>query len=138
MQLNEASSMTLNSYQDFTDTTAVYPVDAYIYLPVIGLDGEEVPHELEGHQIPWLYPALALGEEAGEVLGKIAKFVRKKGRDTDQLRELVKKELGDVLYQVSQLARQFDITLEELAQDNKAHLEDRKDRGVIIGEGDER
>lgn len=129
--------MQLNEYQDFTDTTAMYNTNIYAYVPHAFADGS-VADDLKGVQMSWLYPALALGEEAGEVLGKIAKYVRKGDSDEDGLREVVNKELGDVLYQVAQLARQFGLTLEEIAQSNKKKLEDRQDRGVLIGEGDER
>lgn len=129
--------MRLNEYQDFTDTTAMYNEGIYAYVPHYFSDGSQAD-DLKGLQIPWLYPALALGEEAGEVLGKIAKFIRKSDSDVDALREMVKKELGDVLYQTAQLARQFELTLEEIAVDNKAKLEDRMARNVVIGEGDER
>lgn len=129
--------MLLNDYQNFTDTTAMYNENVYTYVPHYFADGEQAP-DLKGVMLPWLYPALALGEEAGEVLGKLAKFIRKGDSDVEGLRELVKKELGDVLYQTAQLARQFDLTLEEIATENKAKLEDRMARNVIIGEGDAR
>ena len=60
------------------------------------------------------YPLIALGEEVGEVMGKIAKFGRKNNMSVEQvinaianpqtsavheLREQVGKELGDVLWQ---------------------------------------
>src|SRR5690349_4384125 len=65
-------------------------------------------------RMPYLYPVLALNEEAGEVAGKVAKWVRKSAAQTSDeaeetfevLREDVKKELGDVLYSVAETARQ--------------------------------
>lgn len=97
-------------------------------------------------QLPFLYPVLALSEEAGEVAGKVAKWVRKSKTQTydetdaafQLLREDVKKELGDVLYQLAETARQFGFTLQDVVDTNQHKLSDRADRGVIVGEGDER
>lgn len=125
--------LTFESYQAFTQSLAAYNTNAYVYIPNRLYEDQQ-----DGLQISWLYPALALGEEAGEVLGKIAKFVRKSSDDEAELRELVKKELGDVLYQVSQLAYEFDLSLRDIAEGNVEKLTDRKERGVIVGEGDDR
>ncbi len=125
--------LTFESYQAFTQSLAEYNTNAYVYIPNRLYEDQQ-----DGLQISWLYPALALGEEAGEVLGKIAKFVRKSSDDEAELRELVKKELGDVLYQVSQLAYEFDLSLRDIAEGNVEKLTDRKERGVIVGTGDNR
>lgn len=127
------SKLDFESYQVFTNSLAAYNTQAYVYVPNRLYEDQQ-----DGLQINWLYPALALGEEAGEVQGKIAKFVRKSSDDVEGLRDLVKKELGDVLYQVSQLAYEFGLTLQEVAEGNVEKLEDRKERGVIVGEGDNR
>lgn len=132
------TTLTFNQYQDFTDTTAQYNEEVYAYVPSRTSEGELIEYDLQGVRMPFMYPAIALAEEAGEVAGKIAKFIRKRDDDLDGLRDVVLKELGDVLYQVAQTARQFNLTLEEIALDNKAKLEDRAERGVIIGEGDNR
>lgn len=134
----ETDTISFDEYQAFTDTTAQYNEGVYAYVPARTAEGDIIEYELKGLQMPWIYPVIALGEEAGEVLGKVAKFIRKSSDDEDGLRELVKKELGDVLYQVAQTARQFHLGLEEIALDNKAKLEGRVERGTIIGEGDER
>lgn len=118
---------TFNEYQDWTHTTAVYNDRVYAEIA----DGAEVP-------LPYIYPVLALSEEAGEVAGKVAKFVRKRGYDQVELGELVKKELGDVMYQLARCAYEFGFTLQEIADDNVSKLTDRQERGVLIGEGDNR
>jgi NTP pyrophosphatase (non-canonical NTP hydrolase) len=82
-----------------------------------------------------IYPVLALAEEAGEVVGKFAKAIRK-GVDVDI--DAIKKELGDVLWNVAEIATILDIDLEEIAIGNIVKLSDREDRGVIVGEGDNR
>lgn len=83
--------------------------------------------------------AIVLGEEAGEVLGKVKKW----GRDADfapdsRLFQDVKAELGDVLWCVSRMATQCGWTLEEIGQASCRKLADRKARGMLHGEGDNR
>lgn len=82
-----------------------------------------------------IYPVLALAEEAGEVLGKFAKATRK---NVPVDIEAIKKELGDVLWNVAEIATILDIDLEDVAIGNIEKLRDREDRGVIVGEGDNR
>lgn len=82
-----------------------------------------------------LYPVLGLAEEAGEVVGKVAKAIRK-GVEVD--REALKKELGDVLWQLAAVATTFDFDLEEIALANIEKLDDRNARNVLVGEGDNR
>lgn len=94
------------------------------------------------------YPFLALGEEAGEVLGKLAKHVRKDNKTLNmalytamsntELHEAVKSELGDVLWQLQACCFELGIKLEDLAQDNLDKLSGRNDRGTIVGSGDNR
>jgi NTP pyrophosphatase (non-canonical NTP hydrolase) len=86
-----------------------------------------------------MYPVLGLGDEAGEVLGKFKKLFRDKGgKYTDEFRSDIKKELGDVLWYISEISTQLEIPLSEIAQGNINKLFDRKERNVINGSGDER
>ena len=82
-----------------------------------------------------LYPFLALAEEAGEVVGKIAKAMRK-GADLPE--DAVALELGDVLWQLSACADELGLSLDDIALRNLSKLGDRAGRGVIVGEGDNR
>ena len=50
----------------------------------------------------------------------------------------MKKELGDVLWYVSQAAYELGYTLQDIAQENIFKLADRAQRKVLNGEGDER
>lgn len=124
---------TFNDYQKFTHSLAVYNEDVEL---IIKNDDEA----FVSLPMTYTYPILALAEEAGEVAGKLAKFVRKSkgGVDPLALRDMVIKELGDVLYQVSETARQFEVTLQDVVDMNVAKLTDRADRGVLVGEGDNR
>lgn len=83
----------------------------------------------------YVYPALKLAGEAGEVAEKIGKSFRD-GHELD--REEVKKELGDVLWYVAALAKEFDLTLDEVMAANIDKLADRQVRGVLHGSGDNR
>ena len=96
------------------------------------------------------YAYAELAEEAGEVLGKFAKFIRKHEgvapsqlkslkafkTDLEEYREAIKKELGDVLWMVAAIATLEELNLGDIMQDNIAKLTDRLNRGVIVGEGD--
>jgi NTP pyrophosphatase (non-canonical NTP hydrolase) len=104
-------------YQDVAESTAVYPD--------------------KGDNL--YYPALGLAGEAGEVCEKIKKIMRdQKGHFTEDNVEEISKELGDVLWYVAMLAVEFNIALSSVAEDNLAKLQDRMDRGVIKGSGDNR
>jgi NTP pyrophosphatase (non-canonical NTP hydrolase) len=90
-----------------------------------------------GH--PVIYPTLGLVNEAGEVAGKIKKVFRDKGGEiSDETREALKAELGDVLWYIAQVATELDLSLDEIAEHNIAKLYDRLERGKIKGEGDNR
>jgi NTP pyrophosphatase (non-canonical NTP hydrolase) len=87
----------------------------------------------------FVYPALGLAEEAGEVAGKIAKALRDKKADFDsKFKDELKKELGDVLWFVAELCTQFNLDLEDVAKSNIEKLCSRKQRNVIQGNGDNR
>lgn len=108
--------MTLQEYQEAAVVTAKYPN----YLKVI-------------------YPTLGLCGEAGEVAEKVKKIYRDKEGDIDETsRELLKRKLGDVLWYISVVASDLNLSLEDIGQTNIAKLKDRKNRGVISGSGDTR
>lgn len=104
---------TLNGYQAFANSTKKFP---------------------EKHAI--IYPALGLTEEAGEVAGKIKKWLR---GDVDNLdREAVKKEMGDVLWYLASLATDLGFTLEDVALTNIEKITKRNLTGTLKGDGDNR
>ena len=82
---------------------------------------------------------LGLVGEAGETADKIKKIVRDKGgrANTEDI-EAIKKELGDVLWYVANVARYLRIPLSEVAEGNIEKLSSRKARNKLHGEGDER
>lgn len=86
-----------------------------------------------------IYPTLGLANEAGEVLGKVKKVLRdNNGVFTPELNQGIASELGDVLWYIAAAARDLGISLESIAEDNIKKLEDRQQRGVIQGSGDNR
>jgi NTP pyrophosphatase (non-canonical NTP hydrolase) len=85
------------------------------------------------------YPTLGLVNEAGEFAGKVKKIFRDKNgiiSETDRL--ALKAELGDVLWYLTQLCTELNLTLEEVAQSNLEKLFSRLERGKISGDGDNR
>ena len=116
--------MSPNEYQKKAHETASYPY---------GTIGEAQ------HTVDYLYPAMGLSEEAGEVSGKFAKAIRDNDGviDEERKREIIK-ELGDVCWFVAEICTVLGADLEIVMQMNIAKLEDRKARGVIHGSGDNR
>tara|TARA_R110000765_G_C18430331_1_gene545495 strand:- start:45 stop:395 length:351 start_codon:yes stop_codon:yes gene_type:complete len=99
------------------------------------------------------YPFLALGEEAGEVLGKLAKYVRKNNVsigeaidntldvdcvDGEKLLVDLAYELGDVLWQVNACCTELKLDVRMIEDINLAKLRGRDRRNTIIGSGDNR
>ena len=109
--------MNFKEYQQKAQTTAVYP-------------------NLGNNPF---YPALGLGGETGEVLNKVKKIMRDHdGKITDEYREILKAELGDVLWYIAALSNELNLDLGEIAQSNIDKLFSRKQRGTIQGDGDNR
>ena len=87
----------------------------------------------------FIYPVLGLAGEAGEVAEKIKKVVRdEKGKISEEKKGEIKKELGDVLWYVSQIATELNLSLEEIAESNIEKLGSRMKRNKIHGGGDNR
>jgi len=85
------------------------------------------------------YPALGLAGETGEVIEKVKKLVRDKNSIIDDAtREEVKKEMGDVLWYLAQLATELKISLNEAAEKNIEKLMSRMEKGTLHGKGDDR
>lgn len=133
----------LNEYQEDAVSTALYPG--------------------KGACAGALYCALKLAGEAGEVAEKVGKAIRDDGflfsedltipRDsafdaadpwayskwfTAERRDSLIKELGDVLWYVAAMSEELGVTLEDVASQNIAKLQDRAARGVLQGSGDNR
>ncbi len=87
----------------------------------------------------FIYPTLGLVGESGEVAEKIKKVMRDKNGIFDYESKLaLKKELGDVLWYLSNLCDEFNFSLDDVAKDNLEKLNLRLSRGKISGSGDDR
>lgn len=108
--------MELSEYQQLSRRTAQYPRDAWLTYPVLGLAGE-----------------------AGEVAEHAKKAIRDDGGSvSEQRREAMAKEIGDVLWYVAQIATELDLDLDQIAEGNLEKLLSRQQRGVLSGSGDDR
>ena len=112
-------------------------------------------HDFASYGDNAMYPALGLAEEAGEVCGKIAKFIRKNmgfqpatvyrddksitdywNEKNEQFRKDLSKELGDAMWMIAELCTVYGLDLGEVMAENIEKLTDRKAKGLIVGEGD--
>ena len=103
--------MNLGDYQVWTRSTAIYPGSKAIE-----------------------YLALGLTSEAGEVAGKVKKYVR----DLHWDRDAVIAELGDVFWYLARMCDEMNIDAVNVLQLNHDKLEDRKNRNKLQGSGDNR
>ena len=107
--------MNLNDYQEQANDMAIYPTEARLTYPALGLTGE-----------------------AGEVADKVKKLIRDNRPLTSTERVEIAKEVGDVLWYIAALARDLGVDMETIARLNLEKLNSRKQRGVIGGSGDNR
>lgn len=117
--------MEFNDYQKKAKDTAIYP-DVYL-------------EQGSYRSCSFLYPALGLCGESGEVAEKIKKILRdKNGKPSPEDIDGLKKELGDILWYISALAGEFELSLDDIAETNINKLASRKERNEIKGFGDNR
>jgi NTP pyrophosphatase (non-canonical NTP hydrolase) len=109
--------MTFQEYQEFSRKTAIYP----------------------NKDNNFIYPTLGLAGEAGEVAEKIKKVIRDdNGIVSDEKREEIIKELGDVLWYVANLSTELKISFDDVASKNIEKLQSRHQRNELHGSGDNR
>ena len=94
-----------------------------------------------------VYTALGLANEAGEVAGVVKKIIRDDANLNMSItrhevarmnQEKIKAELGDVLWYLAAVAKEYNLKMSDVAQYNLDKLKDRAERGVIKGSGDNR
>lgn len=109
--------MTFKEYQNLSKQTAFFPKNIK----------------------PFIYIALGLAGESGEVVEKIKHVIRDKdGVISKEDKQGIINELGDLLWYMTQLAVELDVSLEKIAEANIEKLFSRKDRGTLKGRGDNR
>lgn len=87
----------------------------------------------------FVYVTLGLVGEAGEIAEKIKKIFRDNNGILDEERkQVLKKELGDVLWYLAQLSTELGLSLDDIACFNIEKLSSRKERGTLHGDGDNR
>jgi len=93
----------------------------------------------KGEALGLTYAALGLAGEAGEIANKAKKVLRDSGGQlTQQQRDDMAAELGDVLWYVAAVAQELGVSLSDVAQANLDKLASRKARGTLQGSGDNR
>lgn len=77
--------------------------------------------------------------ESGEVAEKFKKIIRDKhGALSDDDKQEIIKELGDILWYINSISHILGFSLEDIAQKNLDKVTDRKVRGAQRGSGDNR
>ena len=85
------------------------------------------------------YPTLGLCGESGEVADKIKKIYRdNNGIISEDNKEQLVKEMGDVLWYLANMATDLNVTLEDVARKNLEKIQIRHQKNLIHGEGDNR
>lgn len=108
--------MDIKEYQGFVKELSIYPSTLAIIYPTLGLTGE-----------------------AGEVSEKVKKLYRdESGVVSRVFVDGVKKELGDVLFYITAIANDLDLTLQEVFDCNVEKLTARRERNTLKGNGDDR
>jgi NTP pyrophosphatase (non-canonical NTP hydrolase) len=86
-----------------------------------------------------LHWVLGINGESGEVAEKVKKIIRdKNGQVSQEDKQELAKELGDVLWYLAVLAHDLGVPFDEIAQQNLAKLKSRQARGQLGGSGDNR
>ncbi len=99
---------------------------------------------IENSQSPMVqrltYYGVCLGEECGELLGKIKRIVRDQADDiiTPEFLDSIKKEFGDVIWYLNALRLTLGLEWDDILQTNIDKLNKRAKEDKITGSGDSR
>lgn len=111
--------MDINHYQSMAKKTAIYP------------------ESNTGSKMALAYVALGLSE-AGEVQGKVKKYIRGDFELTKDMRLAIIDELGDVFWYAVVLCEELGFDASLALERNLDKLASRQSRDVLKGDGDNR
>ena len=123
--------MTLNEYQQQAMTTCLPEAENFTYM-MLNLVGEV------GEFAGKVAKAIRKGQVKMKTNGNMCPVISAKMEDVIDYNDALKKEAGDILWQLSGLCSVMGWRLEDIAQQNLDKLADRKSRQVIDGSGDNR
>ena len=125
------SDITATEYQRKAAETAIFPKEKALEYLTLGLTGEagEIANKIKKviRDTKQPYEKTSFGGYAGIVEGKKVEY-----------RDAVIGEIGDVLWYCAMLATEVDANLGKIMENNLEKLADRKARGKIGGNGDNR
>lgn len=134
--------MELNEYQKKAMTTCMESSNnfSYMMLNLVGEVGEFASKVAKG--IRKGYYEINSGENLKDEEKESHLFIRKdRGYELEEIKAdvtLLKKEAGDILWQLAGLCSVMGWSLEDIAQQNLDKLASRQERGKIDGDGDNR
>ena len=111
------SNITATEYQNKAAETAIFPKEKALEYLTLGLAGE-----------------------SGEIANKAKKLLRD-GADREEFHaklNAIGHEIGDVMWYCAMLAKEVDMNLGRIMEDNLDKLADRKARNRLQGDGDNR
>jgi len=117
MKEKRVSDISATLYQEKACETAIFPQNKAMEYLTLGLTGE-----------------------AGEIANKVKKFIRDGAAQDEYLAKRIEigYEIGDVLWYCAVLAKEMEMDLGHIMENNLQKLADRKKRGTLSGSGDNR
>ena len=117
MKEKHVSDISATLYQEKACETAIFPKNKAMEYLTLGLTGE-----------------------AGEIANKVKKFIRDGAAQDEYLAKRIEigYEIGDVLWYCAVLAKEMEMDLGHIMDNNLQKLADRKKRGTLSGSGDNR
>jgi len=114
--------MQIDTYQAATRTTAIYPAAGF------------------GTDQALTYVVLGLTGETGEIANKVKKLLRDEHTPEQRkaAKEAISAEIGDVFWYLARLVDEMCLWSSDVLTANVEKLHDRKIRGALQGQGDDR